>query len=64
MRTAASAAIEVANRPGVLAAVAAAIGSTETNIERVSVEERDSDSSELVFELKVNDRKHLARRMR
>jgi len=56
--------IEVANRPGVLAAVAAAIGSTETNIERVSVEERDSDSSELVFELKVNDRKHLARIMR
>jgi GTP pyrophosphokinase len=56
--------IEVANRPGVLAAVAAAIGSTETNIDRVSVEERDSDSSELVFELKVNDRKHLARIMR
>ena len=56
--------IEVANRPGVLAAVAAAIGSTETNIDRVSVEERDSDSSELVFELKVNDRKHLARVMR
>jgi GTP diphosphokinase / guanosine-3',5'-bis(diphosphate) 3'-diphosphatase len=56
--------IEVANRPGVLAAVAAAIGSTETNIDRVSVEERDSDCSELVFELKVNDRKHLARIMR
>ncbi|HEY1284056.1 MAG TPA: RelA/SpoT family protein [Steroidobacteraceae bacterium] len=56
--------IEVANRPGVLAAVAAAIGSTETNIDRVSVEERDSDSSELVFELKVNDRRHLARIMR
>ena len=56
--------IEVANRPGVLAAVAAAIGSTETNIDRVSVEERDSDSSELIFELKVQDRKHLARIMR
>jgi GTP pyrophosphokinase len=56
--------IEVANRPGVLAAVAAAIGSTETNIDRVSVEERDSDSSELVFELKVHDRKHLARIVR
>jgi GTP diphosphokinase / guanosine-3',5'-bis(diphosphate) 3'-diphosphatase len=56
--------IQVANRPGVLAAVAAAIGSTETNIDRVSVEERDSDSSELVFELKVRDRKHLARIVR
>jgi GTP diphosphokinase / guanosine-3',5'-bis(diphosphate) 3'-diphosphatase len=56
--------VEVANRTGVLAAVAAAISSTETNIDRVSVEERDSDTSELVFELKVQDRKHLARIMR
>ncbi|HVY79392.1 MAG TPA: TGS domain-containing protein, partial [Steroidobacteraceae bacterium] len=56
--------IEVANRTGVLAAVAAAISSTETNIDRVSVEERDSDTSELVFELKVADRKHLARIVR
>ncbi len=56
--------IEVVNRTGVLAAVAAAISSTETNIDRVSVEERDSDTSELVFELKVQDRKHLARIMR
>ena len=56
--------VEVANRTGVLAAVAAAISSTETNIDRVSVEERDSDTSELVFELKVADRKHLARIMR
>jgi len=30
----------------------------------VSVEERDTDTSELVFELKVADRKHLARIMR
>ena len=56
--------IEVANRTGVLAAVAAAIASTETNIGHVSVEERDSDSSALVFELKVHDRKHLARIVR
>jgi GTP pyrophosphokinase len=56
--------VEVANRTGVLAAVAAAISSTETNIDRVSVEERDSDTSELVFELKVADRKHLARIVR
>jgi GTP pyrophosphokinase len=56
--------VDVTNRTGVLAAVAAAISSTETNIDRVSVEERDSDTSELVFELKVHDRKHLARIMR
>ena len=56
--------VEVVNRTGVLAAVAAAISSTETNIDRVSVEERDSDTSELVFELKVQDRKHLARIVR
>jgi guanosine-3',5'-bis(diphosphate) 3'-pyrophosphohydrolase len=56
--------IEVANRTGVLAAVAAAIASTETNIGHVSVEERDSDTSALVFELKVHDRKHLARIVR
>ena len=56
--------VEVANRTGVLAAVAAAISSTDTNIDRVSVEERDSETSELVFELKVHDRKHLARIVR
>jgi len=56
--------IDVANRVGVLAAVAAAISSTETNIDHVSVEERDRDTSELVFELKVRDRAHLARVMR
>jgi (p)ppGpp synthase/HD superfamily hydrolase len=56
--------VDVTNRTGVLAAVAAAISSTDTNIDRVSVEERDSDTSELVFELKVHDRKHLARIVR
>ena len=47
-----------------LAAVAAAIASTETNIDHVSVDERESDTSLLVFELKVRDRKHLARIIR
>ncbi|MFO7278711.1 MAG: bifunctional (p)ppGpp synthetase/guanosine-3',5'-bis(diphosphate) 3'-pyrophosphohydrolase [Pseudomonadota bacterium] len=56
--------VEVANRMGVLAAVAAAIASTETNIDHVSLEERDADTSVLVFELKVRDRKHLARIVR
>ena len=51
---------EVTNRMGVLAQVASAIAGTQTNIDRVSVVERDSDSSQLTFELLVHDRKHLA----
>jgi GTP diphosphokinase / guanosine-3',5'-bis(diphosphate) 3'-diphosphatase len=56
--------VDVPNRMGVLAAIAAAIASTETNIDHCSVEERDIDTSTLVFELKVHDRKHLARIIR
>ena len=51
----------MANKMGVLAAVAAAISSGDTNIERVAVEEKDADSSSLVFELRVRNREHLAR---
>jgi GTP diphosphokinase / guanosine-3',5'-bis(diphosphate) 3'-diphosphatase len=56
--------VYVANRTGVLAAVAAAIASTETNIDHVSIDEQDSDASILTFELRVQDRKHLARIVR
>jgi (p)ppGpp synthase/HD superfamily hydrolase len=56
--------IEVANRMGVLAAVAAAIAGTETNIDHVELEQRDSETSVLVFELRVRDRQHLARILR
>jgi RelA/SpoT family (p)ppGpp synthetase len=56
--------VEVANRMGVLAAVAASIAGTETNIDHVSLVERDVDTSTLIFELQVRDRKHLARVMR
>ena len=56
--------VDVPNRMGVLAAVAAAIASTETNIDHVSVEARDGDTSTLIFELKVHDRKQLARIIR
>jgi guanosine-3',5'-bis(diphosphate) 3'-pyrophosphohydrolase len=52
--------IDVANRMGVLAAVASNIATTDTNIEHVSVDERDGDASTLVFDLQVRDRKHLA----
>ena len=56
--------VEVANRMGVLAAVAASIAGTETNIDHVSLVERDVDTSSLIFELQVRDRKHLALVMR
>ena len=56
--------IDVTNRMGVLAAIASNIASTETNIEHVSVDDRDGDSSTLVFDLQVRDRKHLAHVMR
>ncbi len=56
--------VSVANRTGVLAAVAAAIAATDTNIEHVTLEERDAETSVLVFELKVRDRRHLAKIVR
>ncbi|HET9693615.1 MAG TPA: bifunctional GTP diphosphokinase/guanosine-3',5'-bis pyrophosphate 3'-pyrophosphohydrolase [Steroidobacteraceae bacterium] len=55
---------DVTNRMGVLASVAAAIAGTQTNIDRVSVVERDTDTSTLIFELLVHDRKQLASVMR
>jgi GTP diphosphokinase / guanosine-3',5'-bis(diphosphate) 3'-diphosphatase len=56
--------VQVVNRTGVLAAVAAAIASTETNIDHVSIDEQDSGNALLTFELRVRDRRHLARLMR
>jgi len=44
----------------VLASVASAIAGTQTNIDRVSVVERDTDTSTLIFEMMVKDRKQLA----
>ena len=52
--------VEVANKMGVLAQVAAAIADTQTNIDHVSLNSRDGDTSTLLFELQVRDRKHLA----
>jgi guanosine-3',5'-bis(diphosphate) 3'-pyrophosphohydrolase len=52
--------LEINNRVGVLAAVASSIAGTETNIDQVSLEERDVSSSSLKFQLQVRDRKHLA----
>jgi GTP pyrophosphokinase len=56
--------VYVINRTGVLAAVAAAISSTETPIERVSIEEGETENAVLTFELKIRDRHQLARIVR
>ena len=56
--------VHVVNRTGVLAAVAAAIASTETNIDHVSIDEQDVDAAVLTFELRVRDRRQLARLVR
>jgi guanosine-3',5'-bis(diphosphate) 3'-pyrophosphohydrolase len=55
---------DVTNRMGVLASVASAIAGTQTNIDRVAVVERDTDTSTLIFELLVQDRRQLASVMR
>ncbi|HJR72260.1 MAG TPA: bifunctional (p)ppGpp synthetase/guanosine-3',5'-bis(diphosphate) 3'-pyrophosphohydrolase [Luteimonas sp.] len=52
--------IEVENRPGVLAQVAAAIAQAESNIDRVEYLERDTSVAGIRFSIEVHDRKHLA----
>jgi guanosine-3',5'-bis(diphosphate) 3'-pyrophosphohydrolase len=56
--------LEINNKVGVLAAVASAIAGTETNIDQVSLEERDVSTSHLKFQVQVRDRRHLARVLR
>jgi guanosine-3',5'-bis(diphosphate) 3'-pyrophosphohydrolase len=56
--------VEVHHRPGVLATVASAISETDTNIEHVIHQERDGETTLLLFIISVSDRKHLARVMR
>lgn len=55
--------VDTANRTGVLAAVAATIADSESNIEQVSVLDRHDDCSVLRLLLLVRDRNHLARIM-
>ncbi len=56
--------IEVQNRPGTLASVAAAIAETETNIGQLSVVEHDTDTATITFELQVKSRAQLAKVIR
>lgn len=52
--------IEVDNRPGALAQVAAAIADAKSNIDRVEYLERDINVAVLRFSIEVRDRRHLA----
>jgi guanosine-3',5'-bis(diphosphate) 3'-pyrophosphohydrolase len=52
--------IEVINRPGVLATVAAAIAAADSNIDNVEYVERDAAAATLLFAMEVKNRKHLA----
>ncbi len=56
--------IIVANKPGVLAQVAAAVANASSNIENVEYKERDLMTATLLFTIEVSGRKHLADVMR
>jgi len=56
--------VEVINKPGVLAELAARFADYGSNIEQVSVDERVEDLADLSFSILVKDRVHLARVIR
>ena len=52
--------LDVDNKPGVLAQVAAAVAESESNIDSVEYRERDLQISVMEFGIEVRNRKHLA----
>jgi len=56
--------VDVANRKGMLATIAAAIADRDSNIENVSMESRDGLIASLNFVINVRDRLHLAQIIR
>ncbi len=56
--------VDVLNRRGVLATIAAAIANMDANISNVSIEEHDGKYSSIFFIISVHHRVHLARVMR
>ncbi|HRD49366.1 MAG TPA: bifunctional GTP diphosphokinase/guanosine-3',5'-bis pyrophosphate 3'-pyrophosphohydrolase [Candidatus Competibacteraceae bacterium] len=56
--------LDVANRRGVLATIAAAISATDSNIETINTSERDGNTTTMHLLLNVRDRAHLARVIR
>lgn len=53
--------VDVANQRGVLATIAAVISDLDSNIENVSMEERDGLTTSMSFIITVRNRQHLAR---
>ncbi len=51
--------IVVDNKPGVLAKIAASIAGSDSNIENVEYQERDLNTSTLMFTIEVRNKKHL-----
>lgn len=56
--------VDVENRRGVLATIAAAIADTDTNINNVSIDDRDGIMCSILLTLEVQNRHQLARVMR
>ncbi len=56
--------VDVSNQKGVLATIAAEISEAGSNIENVSIEERDGLDTSMNFTVTVRDRRHLARVIR
>ncbi|MDH5256661.1 MAG: bifunctional GTP diphosphokinase/guanosine-3',5'-bis pyrophosphate 3'-pyrophosphohydrolase [Gammaproteobacteria bacterium] len=56
--------VEVSNQRGVLAIIASKIAELETNIENISLDDKDHRYTDLVFLINVKNRKHLADIMR
>ncbi len=52
--------VDVANKRGILATIAAAIAELGANIENVTIEDRDGKFSAISFTVDVRDRQHLA----
>ena len=52
--------VDVANKPGVLATVAATISEMGSNIDNVTVDDQDGRTNAITFIIRVTDRKHLA----
>lgn len=56
--------VDVVNKRGVLAILAASISESESNIGNITVDPRDGNYNSIIFSISVLDRKHLARVMR
>ncbi|MCB1769387.1 MAG: ACT domain-containing protein, partial [Candidatus Competibacteraceae bacterium] len=56
--------LDVTNKRGVLATIAAAISATDSNIETINTSERDGNATTVHLLLDVHDRSHLARVIR